>query len=268
MNKKIIIILALVIFFTNIFITDEAFAKEAAIKVNPLKKATATLYASDIVNVSWTKTKNITGYIIYEKIGAKYKRIKTVANRNTTSYKVKNVKKGKSHTYAVRTYVKGKTKYFYSSVYRQSKISVPTVLTKRTKGYTKTTAAKLIKTAESKIGARYVFGAEGPSCFDCSGYIYYITKKANVSPKKIKRTTATSMWNSLKSHSIGTKKLSKAQPGDIVFVSANSNGRISHVAFYYGDNKYIHATNPREGVKVTPARYYGQVKGIVRLPNM
>ena len=76
------------------------------------------------------------------------------------------------------------------------------------------------------------------------------------------------MWNDLREHSIGTKKLSKAQPGDIVFLSASPNSRISHVAFYYGDDQYIHATSPGVGVAVTPTRYYGHVQGIVRLPNM
>lgn len=267
MNKKLIIILAFILFFTNIFITEKAFAEDA-IDVNPVKKVATSLYASDIVNVYWTKTKDVTGYIIYERIGDKYKRVKIIADNDITSYKVKNVSKGRVHAYALKTYVKTRDGYLYSTLSKESKISVPTVMTKRTKGYSKTTAAKLIKTAESKVGCRYVFGAEGPSSFDCSGYVYYITKKANVSPKKIKRTGATSMWKSLKSHSIGTKKLSKAQPGDIVFVSAYPNSSISHVAFYYGDNKYIHATNPREGVKVTPTRYYGYVKDIVRLPNM
>ena len=46
------------------------------------------------------------------------------------------------------------------------------------------------------------------------------------------------------------------------------NGRISHVAFYYGGGKLIHATNPRDGVKITPARWFGNIAGIVRLPNL
>ena len=268
MKKKLVIFLAFVMLFTNIFITDRAFANKDEINVNPITKVTSTLYASNIVTISWSQTKDVTGYIIYEKMGDEYDRIKTIANDKTTSYNVKNVKKGLSHTYAVRTYIKDEDRYYYSPVYEETKILVPTVMTKRTKGYTKTTAAKLIKTAESKVGAPYVYGSSGPSSFDCSGYVYYITKKANVSTKKVKRTNASTMWNSLKSHSIGTKKLSKAQPGDIVFVSSSPNSKISHVAFYYGDNKYIHATSPREGVKVTPTRNYGYVKGIVRLPNM
>ena len=88
-----------------------------------------------------------------------------------------------------------------------------------------------------------------------------------VSTKRL-RELASGIGANLKKYSIGTKSLSKAQPGDIVFTDSMGTGRIIHAAFYYGDGKYIHATNPRTDVAVTSARYYGKVKGIVRLPNL
>lgn len=251
---------------TMVFAASERPAPAKKV-VAPVNKVDATLYASNIVTVSWTKAKNVTGYVLYEKKGNNYDQLRTIRKLNTTSVKVKNVKKGVNHTYAIRTFVKENNKLTFSP-YKEDRVFVPKVMTLRTKGFKNTTASKLIKTAKSKLGARYVYGSTGPSSFDCSGYVYYITKKANVSPKKISRTSAASMWNNLRGHSIGTRKLSKAQPGDIVFLSASKNSRISHVAFYYGDDRYIHATNPSEGVKITPTRYYGHVQGIVRLPNM
>ena len=280
MTKKLTLLIIFVMLFTTVFAgnTSLALAAEGSTTktvqatpvkkvVAPVKTVSAKLYASNIVTVSWTKAKNVTGYALYEKKGTKYNRIRTINTPNTASAKISKVSKGVNHTYAVRAFVKSNNQYTYST-YKQATVYVPNVMTKKTKGYSNTTAAKLIKTAKSKVGSKYVSGAQGPNQFDCSGYVYYVTKKANVSPKKISRTSSASMWSNLKSHSIGTKKLSKAQPGDIVFLSSSPNSRISHVAFYYGDNQYIHATSPGVGVAVTPTRYYGYVQGIVRLPNM
>lgn len=60
------------------------------------------------------------------------------------------------------------------------------------------------------------------------------------------------------------RRYSKAQPGDIVFMGG-------HVAFYYGNDKLIHATNSRKGVAITSTKWSGGEKRIVaiyRLPEM
>jgi len=45
-------------------------------------------------------------------------------------------------------------------------------------------------------------------------------------------------------------------PGDLVFF--NTRGPISHVGMYIGNGKFIHASNPRRGVRVDTlnASYY------------
>ena len=301
MNKKLTLFLAAIMLFTNMFLADVSIAKAAdmdntviestenapdattpdaeapkleapdknvePLKLAPIKKASATLYSSNIVTFTWSKAKNVDGYTVYEKKNGNFKKIRSFNKECKRTYKIKNVTKGKTHIYAVRSFVKNADGYKYSP-YKVSKVYVPKVLTKNTKGYKNTTSAKLINTAKTKLGCPYIYGSNGPNAFDCSGYVYYITKKADVSTKKISRTSSSAMWNDLKEHSIGTTKLSKAQPGDIVFLSATPYSGISHVAFYYGDDKYIHATSPGCGVEVTCTKYYGHVQGIVRLPNM
>lgn len=266
MKNFLSLTLAVIMTVSCVFVSAQS-ASAAEIEVASVKNVKAELYASNQVTVSWKKSTSARGYQVYEKVGSKYKKIKTISKNSTTSYRVKKVSKGKTHTYAVRAYKKVNGKYYYSKL-NSDKIYVPKVLRRSTKGFEKTTAGKLIRTAKSKLGASYVSGASGPNRFDCSGYVYYVTNKSKASTKKIKRTSASGMWGNLKKYSIGTKSLSKAQPGDIVFTDSMGTGRITHAAFYYGDGKYIHATNPRTDVAVTSARYYGKVKGIVRLPNL
>ena len=285
MNRKLTLFMAAIMLFTNMFLTDVSVAKAADLndapvapveepvkapkdsEVAPIKNVESNLYSSDIVTVSWAESSKVDGYVVYEKESDKYKKIKTIKNEETTQYKVKDVSKGKTHTYAVRGYVKENKEYNYSS-YKSDKVYVPKVLTKRTKGYSKTTSAKLIRLAKKKLGSPYVWGSNGPNAFDCSGFVHYVSNNTSATTKRFIRTSAAGTWNMLKEYSIGTKKLSKAQPGDIVFLSSTKNGRISHAAFYYGDGKYIHATTPGRGVEITGTKYYGYVRGIVRLPNL
>ncbi len=271
MKRFLSLTMAVIMAVSCVFVSAEAVnaaeAVEAEITVPKVTNLKATLYASNQVTVSWSKNKSVKGYVVYEKIGSKYKKIETISKNSKTSYRVKKVSKGKTHTYAVKTYKRVNGENYYSSL-RTAKVYVPKVLTRNTKGFEKTTAGKLIRTAKSKLGASYVSGASGPNRFDCSGYVYYVSNKSKASTKKIRRTSASGMWKNLKKYSIGTTKLSKAQPGDIVFTDSMGAGRITHAAFYYGGGKYIHATNPRTDVTITSTKYFGKVKGIVRLPNL
>ena len=228
-----------------------------------VSKLSARLYSSTAVLLSWTKKNDADGYNIYEKFGKEYVEIDVVNNNKKVSCLIKNVRKGRTHIYAVKTFVFKKGKKEFSKAC-EVKFFVPNKLTRRTPGFAATTAGKMLGFAKTKLGKQYVSGGSGPNYFDCSGYVYYVSKMAGT--KKFSRTTAAAMWNKLRKYSIGSRSYSKAQPGDIVFFSHGS--RVSHVAFYYGDNKLIHATNPRKDVAITQAAYFGRVVGIVRLPNM
>ena len=53
--------------------------------------------------------------------------------------------------------------------------------------------------------------------------------------------------------------MSELQAGDLLFYS-NSSGRINHVALYIGGGQVVHASNPRDGIKVSNYRYRTPVR--------
>lgn len=95
--------------------------------------------------------------------------------------------------------------------------------------------------AEKQIGKPYIWGANGPSSFDCSGLTRYIYKEAL--GKDIPRT---SYDQSTFGQKVDKENL---QRGDLVFFDTMNKGRVSHVGIYVGDGEFIHASNPRDGVK-------------------
>ena len=75
-----------------------------------------------------------------------------------------------------------------------------------------------------------MFGASGPSNFDCSGFVCWSFTKSGV--KRMPRTTA---WRIYKDY-CNPVSPSEAQPGDIIFFHStyNSGTPISHVGIYAG----------------------------------
>ena len=88
----------------------------------------------------------------------------------------------------------------------------------------------VLKTAKKHLGARYVWGATGPTHFDCSGFTKYVYKK---SIKKTIPRTAQQQYNH-------TKKVSKSniKKGDLVYFGGSKHS-ISHVGMYIGNGKMI-----------------------------
>ena len=106
--------------------------------------------------------------------------------------------------------------------------------------------------AMSKLGAPYRIAAEGDTSFDCSGLVLASYKRAGIS-----------MPHSSRVQFRTTKRISRSQlrPGDLVFFFGR---RAAHVGMYIGNNRFVHASNPREDVRVTSlddpwyaARYSG-----------
>ena len=88
--------------------------------------------------------------------------------------------------------------------------------------------------AKKQVGKR----ATGPSAFDCSGLTQYVYKKA--ANKTLPRTTYTQVN---KGKSVSMKNLKK---GDLLFWGSTSSPY--HVGIYIGNNKYVHAATPGQGV--------------------
>ena len=246
------------------------------VKVVKLKKAKlkTEMKSTKKVIVKWSKVKKAKGYVLYKKTpkSKKLKKVKAIKASRKRVYNA-SVEPGKAVYYTVKAFGKStKTKKVKASMSKVLKVKTPKRLTPNSKGYKQTNAYKIIKAARGKLGKAYVSGAAGPNSFDCSGYVYYIMNKTNASKsiktRKFSRSSAQVEYAQLRRYNIGSKRLSKAQPGDIVFFSRTaSTGNIHHVGIYYGNGKIIHASEPRTGVIISP-KQHRKVAAIVRLPNL
>ena len=97
-------------------------------------------------------------------------------------------------------------------------------------------AGAAFSAAQNEIGKPYVYGATGPSSFDCSGLTSYAYAQAGVSIPRTSEEQAT----------IGTRIYSQSQlqVGDLVFFY----GDIHHVGLYAGNGQVLHA--PHTGAVV------------------
>ncbi|MFI6084007.1 C40 family peptidase [Streptomyces sp. NPDC051217] len=94
--------------------------------------------------------------------------------------------------------------------------------------------------ATAQIGKPYVWGAEGPSSFDCSG----LTSEAWKAAGKIIPRTSQEQWRLLPRVPIADMR-----PGDLIIY----HGDASHVGMYVGDGSIVHAPRPGRQVTLTGA---------------
>lgn len=122
--------------------------------------------------------------------------------------------------------------------------------------------ADLVAAVRRHLGAPYVYGAEGPSAFDCSGLIQYAFGQAGV--KGVPRTSEAQWgWSALSS--VTAKDL---QQGDLVFSDWPGDGASpGHVGLYAGNGKIVEASRPGTPVRELElnANYKAHVKGYKRL---
>ncbi|MFJ6351258.1 NlpC/P60 family protein [Streptomyces sp. NPDC092046] len=100
-------------------------------------------------------------------------------------------------------------------------------------------ATEAIAFAQAQLGKPYVWGATGPSAYDCSGLTQAAWRAAGVS---LPRTTYTQIN--------AGRRVSRSElaPGDLVFFYSG----ISHVGLYIGGGQMIHAPRPGAPVRVAP----------------
>jgi cell wall-associated NlpC family hydrolase len=100
-------------------------------------------------------------------------------------------------------------------------------------------AAAALAAAKTRIGTPYVWGATGPSSFDCSGLTSWAYAQAGVS---IPRTSQAQSGAS--TH----LSLSQLQPGDLVLFY----GDLHHIGLYAGNGMVLHAPRTGQNVKIEP----------------
>ena len=96
---------------------------------------------------------------------------------------------------------------------------------------------EVIKTALSLRGKVYKKNGKGPDGFDCSGFVYYVYKKSNIS--------LSPSTNKLIRYG-HTVTLENVKPGDLVFFKAK---KIFHVGIMLNHEEFIHSST-RKGVSV------------------
>jgi cell wall-associated NlpC family hydrolase len=102
-------------------------------------------------------------------------------------------------------------------------------------------AGRAVAFARSQLGRPYVWGAAGPSAYDCSGLVMAAYRRAGVWLPRVSRE----QWNAGPHVGLGS-----LAPGDLVFFAYNagSPSTIHHVGMYVGGGAMIEA--PYSGASV------------------
>lgn len=195
---------------------------------------------------SWVKVKynNKTGYVYGSYVG-NYATITQYVTATTL-----NVRSGAGTSYSVLgSLSKGTKVEVISTTNGWSKInyngsigyvSSQYLSSSSTDSSTSTTSSsvnKVISLAKSLFGKSYVWGAQGPSTFDCSGFTYYVFKNAaNITLPRVSQDQST----------YGTYvSKSNLKAGDLIFFDTvgPNNGAVTHVGIYIGNGQFIHAAS-------------------------
>lgn len=119
------------------------------------------------------------------------------------------------------------------------------------------------KFASEWINRPYKFGGGTKAGIDCSNLtktFYKDTYGIDIGRVAIEQ------WN--RSKRIPENEL---KPGDLVFFSSKTSPSGWHVGIYIGDNKFLHASNRNEGVKISPLKtgiYKTMYKGAGRFNHL
>ena len=185
----------------------------------------------------------------------------STSNSTSTMYTTDrlNLRKGAGTSYSVITTLdKGVAVTVHSSSNGWSKVSVngmtgyvsssylsstkPSNSSSSTDSSTSSKVDKVLNFASQQLGKPYVWGAQGPNSFDCSGLTYYIYK--NAAGITLPRT-------SVEQSKYGTTvSKSNLKAGDLIFfdTSGPNDGGVSHVGIYVGNGQMIHASSSQKKI--------------------
>ncbi len=104
---------------------------------------------------------------------------------------------------------------------------------------------EILETAKQFLGVKYLWAANGPSAFDCSGFTRYVFKKSGIFLPR----------HSGKQATIGKKinRLEDLKKGDLVFFDTDKKFKriVNHVGIFIGNNQFIHASSAKKKVIIT-----------------
>jgi peptidoglycan DL-endopeptidase CwlO len=116
----------------------------------------------------------------------------------------------------------------------------------------------VLRAAMSRKGLPYVWGAAGPSSFDCSGLVQWSFAQAGITMPRVAADQA------LTGPAVPESQLA---PGDLLFYHTDPTapGYISHVAIYLGNGWMIQAPEPGQDVQIVPADFGSEFAGAIRV---
>ena len=112
------------------------------------------------------------------------------------------------------------------------------------KQYPKGSAA--VRGALKWLGARYVWGGETPAegGFDCSGLMWYVYTNLGYELNRVGTPQYYYDGDYVQSQE-------ELQPGDMIFFKNTYKLGISHVGMYISNGVFVHAANPKAGIKIS-----------------
>ncbi len=104
---------------------------------------------------------------------------------------------------------------------------------------------EMIEVAKAQLGKPYVWGAEGPKSFDCSGFVYYCLREAgsNRGRYNAKGYSEVEEWDKI-------DDVDDLEIGDLLFFWSSSRHKIGHVGIYIGDGKMIDASYSHDEIMI------------------
>ena len=97
--------------------------------------------------------------------------------------------------------------------------------------------------AKKFLGVPYVWGATGPSKFDCSGFTQWVYRDSGINIPRVSRDQAR----------VGEfVEYDNLQRGDMVFFNTTKKrtGKVTHVGIYLGNGDFIHASSAGKSVVI------------------
>lgn len=119
-------------------------------------------------------------------------------------------------------------------------------------------AKAALRFALAQLGEAYVWGAEGPNTWDCSGLMWGAYRSVGETLPRV----AADQFQGTKSRQVARTAL---LPGDLLFFSTSSTdaSQIHHVGMYVGNGKMVHAPTSNDVVKISTvwwSHYFGATR--------
>ena len=104
----------------------------------------------------------------------------------------------------------------------------------------KKTYSSIVAAAQDQLGKPYVWSAEGPDSFDCSGLVYYCLRQSGhyASRQSARGYSQNGSWKLITS-------MSDLKAGDLVFFKSDSSSTVNHTGICISSSTMIHASSSK-----------------------